>query len=245
MKKYLLLSSISLLTFQQINAQVLEFEHNPATLATTGNGDDFFVTVYNTVNNNTATNVKYQWKLINPTDLPSGWSYNGFCDNSTCYNAGTLIAWETGSPVECNLAPNARGTDFKLQMGIPDAAPAGVGTFKFRVEVLEGGTQIDTVTFIITKSTTSINAIQVEDNRVGIYPNPSYDGMVNVFVAKELKAKSLNIYNLLGQLVDSRSLNNSSEVHQLNIQNLNSGLHYFQIIDDNNQTITARQFIKQ
>lgn len=245
MKKILLLSSISLLGLFNAQAQVLEFEHNPATLSTTGSGAEPFVTVYNTVNNMTTSNVKYKWTLINPSEIPSGWAYNGFCDNSTCYNAGTLIAWETGNPVECELPPSARSTDFKLQLEIPNTAPAAIGTFKFRVEVLEGGTQEDTIVFIVTKSTTSIDAIALDDARLSLYPNPSATGTINLYTARELKAKHLNVYNMLGQQISTHVLNQNAETHQIDIQNLQSGLHYIQVVDASNTIISTRNFIKQ
>jgi len=244
MKKILLLSAFSVSILQASQAQVLEFEHNPATLTTSGNASGEYVTVYNTVSNQTEMPVVYEWTLINSSEIPSGWSYNGFCDNSTCYNAGTIIAWETGSPVECSLSGGARSTDFKLQLEIPYAAPAATATFKFRVEVKEGGTQVDTISFIVTKSTTGVEVIPVDDSRVNIYPNPTLDGQVNIYASKELNAQKYIIYNMLGQSVLVDNLNPAVELHTLNIHNLTKGLHFIQLVDADNKVITTRRFIK-
>ncbi|HRP89935.1 MAG TPA: T9SS type A sorting domain-containing protein [Edaphocola sp.] len=83
----------------------------------------------------------------------------------------------------------------------------------------------------------SIRKNQLAENAFTVFPNPSKNGLVNLqFNLKEVKDVTVNVFNTLGQLVISKTINNigSSSVN-LDCQNQSNGLYMVQVIADGSQ----------
>ena len=68
---------------------------------------------------------------------------------------------------------------------------------------------IDNVTIYKQTTATSINQVQIDENRLKIYPNPS-NGLINIEL-KELKSAKISIYNINGKLVYSGKMAKNTE----------------------------------
>jgi hypothetical protein len=79
---------------------------------------------------------------------------------------------------------------------------------------------------------------QFEMNNIAVYPNPS-KGIFNVSMGS-IKPKTVNVYDLTGKIVYSKSefINNPSQF-LLDLSSISSGI-YFVKIDSDNQSITKR-----
>ncbi|HIE44970.1 MAG TPA: T9SS type A sorting domain-containing protein [Flavobacteriaceae bacterium] len=75
-------------------------------------------------------------------------------------------------------------------------------------------------------------SLSVEENQltnVKLYPNPS-NNFINV--ESEERIKSIAVYNITGQIINTIMIDNSNKV-KLNVKDLNSGLYYVRISSEN------------
>ena len=250
MKKLILLSTLSIASFGIATAQDFEFDDHVITVVTDGvdlqNGEDRnnAVTILNHFNNiKTGVLSGAKWQIIEAFDNTAAphidWDVHSFCDNNLCYYGAGLVV--TGSnPVTYNefdfgdIAEGGR-SDFKMQILVPKATADGTsGVVKVRAWTAN---QSDTATFIATKSTTSINVLKLNDNRVSIFPNPS-NGAFKVYVNKELGAKEVVVYNLLGAQLGSYAVN--GEITDINNGNLASGSYLVKVVDAQGTAVATR-----
>lgn len=77
-----------------------------------------------------------------------------------------------------------------------------------------------------------------EKNDVLVYPNPSSDGMFTLLFNQEIKDVTVEVYNLLGQIVKQDTIQNGTE-YQLNLSEAVTG-NYILKINDGSQQIVKR-----
>jgi hypothetical protein len=239
------------------NAQVFIIEHNPASAITEGTenhssdpttyADWDVLKVDNHLENITAEPIVYQWQVLAPVDVPSGWTLHGFCDNLECRTPwasgapGTPGLWTTGEVQTSMPLNNDTRSAFYLQVCAPKSAPNGTLTMKVRVW---SGEQVDTVTFIATKDDLSgLNAISLTDQRVVIAPNPAVD-QVKVFTDKTLGAKQITVVNMLGRVMYSQAIAAGVEESTIGLSNFAAGMYMVRVSDEQGNVITSRKLTK-
>ena len=93
------------------------------------------------------------------------------------------------------------------------------------------------------ESAVSVNEIDVKNINIKAYPNPATD---NLTVAYDLNGKAnhvtISVYDILGQNVTSKKLNNSKGLVQLDLQNVNAGI-YFYTIKVEDKVLRTEKFI--
>jgi hypothetical protein len=75
--------------------------------------------------------------------------------------------------------------------------------------------------------------------KVNIYPNPTQDF---IQIENHTDCKSIEIFNIAGQLVISQTITNESNL-KIDISQLNSGNYFVKLIDSNNN-IFSSDFVK-
>ncbi|NVN96197.1 MAG: T9SS type A sorting domain-containing protein [Bacteroidetes bacterium] len=87
---------------------------------------------------------------------------------------------------------------------------------------------------------TNIGIFENELNKIELYPNPAKD-YIN-FDMGMYKDFQLSVYNSVGQSVLKKQLTSSNAT--LNIQSFQSGMYYYQLINDKGKTISGK-FVKE
>lgn len=251
MKKLILLSTLSIASFGLASAQDFEFDDNVITVVTDGvdlqNGEDRnnAVTILNHFNNlKSGVLSGAKWQIVEAFDNTVAphldWDVHSFCDNNLCYY-GTGLIVAGSNPVAYNefdfgdIVEGGR-SDFKMQILVPKATADGTsGVVKVRAWTPN---QDDTATFIATKSTTGINVLKLNDNRVSIFPNPS-NGDFRIFVNKDLGANEVVVYNVLGAQVGRYAV--KSEITDINNADLAAGNYLVKVLDTKGAAIATRK----
>lgn len=245
MKKIFLLTALSVgLVAGRTEAQVFSFDQTTTTGTTAGAGaganwDDDAIELVNHVNNLSQTTpiTDLQWQIVQNLDNSTtpGWFMYSFCDNFFCDIAPNIPQTRQFLPIA-----ERHYSDLKIKVAVPDSSPNGMqGVIKVRVW---NAAQDDTAIYVATKGVTGVSVIKMNDNRVSIYPNPSVSGQVTVFANSSLKARALNVYNILGARVATHQL--GGEVSLINVANYASGTYFFTLLDANGAILTSRKFVK-
>lgn len=202
-------------------------------------GEDFAnycEVLHNYIINNEDSAITFQWQIYEKS-LPFGWFIYGFCDNSTCWTQTSNIV---ANAAIANSSPINVGdsSEFKPMVAVPSDAEYGVGIIKAKVFT---ATHTDTAFFIINRTPTGLSIISQKDQRVVIYPNPTSDN-VTIFADKNLNAKDVTVYNILGRKILTSSA--TGEITKLNISQLASGNYMIRITDNAGKVITSRSITK-
>ena len=159
-------------------------------------------------------------------------------NNDTMYI--NLVLFDNGSPVV-----NARVSDTNtvsnwtsFNVPIPsytsaDSAKITLGSyFADNQNYLPHGNSVlyvDNLSFdVLINSAPSINE---ENTEINIYPNPASDFIHIGNMAENLNKSVLNIYTLMGKLVQNETLSQNSS--QIDVSGLSNGIYLMEIISDN------------
>jgi len=193
----------------------------------------------NYMRNRTNAALTIKWILIEKS-LPAGWKLCGICDNALCR--------DTSSPAltafaEQETYPVAIGDSslMKAMIMVPASSPAGIGVVRVKAYT---STTTDTATFIITKGTTSISAVGINDKRVLLHPNPAIDDLT-IFTDKSLNAACIEIMDITGARRLVQRMVKDTEVSRVDIRSLAAALYLVKITDARGVVITTRKFSKR
>lgn len=75
-----------------------------------------------------------------------------------------------------------------------------------------------------------------------IYPNPTTNGIVNIAINNTLNTK-LIVYNILGEIVDTKTLSANNKIHQLDYSRFQAGVYLISLSNNNSKT-TKKLIIK-
>jgi hypothetical protein len=114
-----------------------------------------------------------------------------------------------------------------------------VGTYNIEIGTLSAGTNYD-ITFVSAIFTIDVNTgvITITETKLVVYPNPATD---YVYIANIPENTTINVYNMLGNLVKSKISISTTE--QVDINDLPSGVYIIRL--SGTQTETAIRLIKQ
>jgi hypothetical protein len=242
MKKLLFTGCIALFSGTYASAQTFSLEHETmidGTIGTSTDCDNHSIAFHNRVNNTGTTPLTdLKWQIIEKT-LPLGWSLYTFCDNETCLPTNQITQYETNPKTFSAIAIGDTAL-LKPAICVPANGDNGTGTIKVRIF---NSTQSDTAVFILYRIPTGIKGIAENDQRVVLYPNPSTQKEVTVFTRKELNARQITIYNLLGQSIISTPVNLEATV--VNTTALVAGTYIVQVRAADGTLIATRKLVKQ
>lgn len=90
-----------------------------------------------------------------------------------------------------------------------------------------------------------VNELAVDDEleSMSIYPNPASDYLNISFGTQDFGAKSIIIYNQLGEIVDEYLMDSFETANRINIESLNSGSYFICIISGTNRNYYPIQII--
>ena len=151
-----------------------------------------------------------------------------------------IRTWETSVIITQNFDFQLSGT-FELYLWIPDNEPTLETNPDYSIQFANTGIWESATGYNNLMQTITLNTLGVEDalldNDLSIYPNPASD-----FITIKLKnsdKKKVQIYNIVGQLVEEVSISNNQK---LDISKLSSGVYFVSI--NNNKSYTDK-FIKR
>lgn len=247
-KLFTLITAGGLFVAASSYGQDFEIYDKPVTETTTGvtpyepgaDGGHFFVEMNAYVKNLSSDTLVYKWRNLSTdtTQNPIDWVLVGVCDNNGCY--AEYGSWYYGDTITSGPEGPGNVMDMFAHVYAPTTSADGTGTYKIEISTEN---QTDTAVFILTKGPVSIDLVRVTDKRVNLYPNPAQDD-ITLYVDRGLKARSVEIYNIIGKQFGAFALSSASEVTQVPVANLSSGIYMMRVLDVQGQVITTRKFTK-
>ena len=95
----------------------------------------------------------------------------------------------------------------------------------------------------LTHSTLSINDIDVLNDNIVLYPNPTSNNNLLRVRGIDNGIHEINIYNNLGQLINKNEITVDNSIASILIENLKSGLYYINIKNKLNNAIVMKKLI--
>jgi hypothetical protein len=243
MKNFLLallgVSFLWIAGIEKATAQILTFEADTVSLVTEGTEDPTdFIEIHNYIANISNQAFIYKWRILNPEITPSTWTLFAFCDNNLCHLGG----WQQSQEKTSNELLSSDTSDFKLQMKIPRTAEAATVVYAFEVVI---GDYVDTGYFKITKvAPSNINGINTPKLSWNLYPNPVQNELyISVPNAKE--PYTVAIINILGQNIQTNTINNASGKTSLQVGNMASGQYVISIFNQSGKKLDSKNFTKK
>ncbi len=200
------------------------------------------ITVTDQVTNNNTYGTKVRW-VVTAYYADPNWAFGGFCDNHSCYGAGTnplspalsgtsdLIAGKTSGDAHAffNGDLAAKNTKAYITVSFTDTA--------------FGGSNI-TATYYAYKDATGIITVTKTDDNISIYPNPA-QGYIDVRYSSNDDVKNIAIYNLIGKLVSVYKVSSNTSAHCEFNDDMPSGIYLARITDSRGNVIATRKFTRQ
>ena len=169
----------------------------------------------------------------------------------------TLIPTSASHSFETNITAGNKVEFVFENINLPFDDANNDGYIAFKIKTLPTLVTGDTFTndasiyfdynfpIVTNKATTTIKTLlSVQDfefsNYFNVYPNPVSD-VLNITAKANVEVKSINIYNMLGQLV--LVIPNAQTVSKVDVSNLTSGNYFVKINSDNGTSST--KFIKK
>ena len=142
--------------------------------------------------------------------------------------------------ITIDLFPYDAGTDNGVSYDSSDSNNTG-GTITSLVNVGPFNNQkIGTLT--ITRTNLGANDLSFAKN-IKIYPNPS-NGIITVDNQSNNFIQSLNIYDIIGNMVKSIQVNQKSIKSSITLQNLSAGVYFIKISSDNGLSSTKKIIVE-
>jgi hypothetical protein len=220
-----------------VNAQLAI---DPCPVNVTGSAGDILIKGYADVLNNSNAPGYFAWERVD-VSIPSSWS-TSVCDPNQCYapfadeplNASSEI-------VTFNVGANGSTPDELFYVQVQPNGEAGTGSVTLRVYEEANPSNEFTCVFTLDALSTGISNVDVEINPV-LFPNPVVD-VLNVSVQKG--TSSVEIYNLIGSMVERFSFSTPQTEMKVNLSHLKEGIYFIRLLDADDSPIGSRRFSKQ
>lgn len=169
-----------------------------------------------------------------PLNDTTKWALLNGCVGTTCYPN-----FQFNSLFATNFAPNQQA-DVYLHVAAPKNGANGTAVI---VAEIFSPYQTDTVVFLINKTTTSINKLTENDNRISMFPNP-VTTTLNVNLTTSLNVRNIRLINAIGQTVTTSSVAINQDKLNINTSNLTNGMYLVQFVDQDNKVVSTKRFLK-
>ena len=249
MKKNIYAIIFSIAAFFTINAQSIQLlDTAGGNLNTAQASYTFTVGEYNSygiifyVKNATSSPINIQGKSYIISN-PGGIDGLQYCIGTQCHNTGQPVTINTSIPANGTLTSNGLLLDFTDYSGVGYDPTVSYTLFK------AGGAASDSVNITVTYHVASITGIKQNSdnvNNVSVYPNPTTN---NISVAYDLKNNTqqatLKIYNTLGTLVKTTTLENYTTNKKIDVSSLDEGVYFYSISVDGKTVKTSRLVVSR
>ena len=171
-----------------------------------------------------------------------------FCVGGSCYTPATTVSGTISISAGGNLPiPHTVGsyglsTDF--------AASSTPNTAKVRYTLTNISNQSDSVSVIINynvvNNTAGIQQVTGINNQIAVYPNPaSSDVSFSYTLGNVSQAAAVKIYNMLGALVKTVSLDTFSNTTKIDVNSLEEGVYIYSVMVGGKAVKTSRLVISR
>lgn len=170
-------------------------------------------------------------------DKPDGWLV-AICTNEVC----------SPDAIESGPFSIASGDSVDLKVQAQPLGNTGTATVTVRFFDPADPTNTNTMgetTFTVTATdpSTSLTNIIPSKKVFNTYPNPVRNTL-NVELENYENITTLEVYNMVGRSVGTYSIENVSEVQQLDMLNLEEGMYFISLLDENGQLVETKRFSK-
>ncbi|MDU8885417.1 spondin domain-containing protein [Yeosuana sp. MJ-SS3] len=148
--------------------------------------------------------------------------------------------WKTS--ISMDMFPTDAGTD----SGVNYESPNEVTTPQGDIISLQGvspfnSNKIGTLTITLVSV---LNTKEFEKlNKIGISPNPSH-GLIVISSIQEMDLETIEVYNILGKMVNRKKIDNNTDSIHLNLESQISGLYLLKFITVSGESTTKKLVIK-
>ena len=151
---------------------------------------------------------------INSLNLRSGNNAinNGWKDTFTV----DVFAYDSGTDSGTNYTSNNLVSSPRLPISIISGFPIN-------------GNRMATITFTYNSSTLSTDSLEFV-KKFKLYPNPS-NGNITMSNIQNIKLKNIEIFNVLGMLVEQINVRQNSSKIDLDLSQLNKGIYLLKVLD--------------
>ncbi|MCW3121133.1 MAG: hypothetical protein JWQ38_625 [Flavipsychrobacter sp.] len=182
------------------------------------------------------------------SDFPADWLKGGdfaLCDNGICnVNAGDTFLWDrtTAKGRTIPFTYSGSGGKFALVLSNMHGKTAGCFYTSVRFTDLASGGTVDTITFVVCRSTVGIATPENTKQGISLYPNPAANEL-NVVSSPASGVKTIALYNMIGKMMNVYKVNDGSA--NLDISNVPAGIYFAKLYNSTGNTIATKKFIKQ
>ena len=210
----------------------------PCSNSETGNFWDL-VKVQTTLSHSGGSPIDVLWERL-LVDIPTGWK-TAVCDPNQCYAPASDEPLGPGAvliPFAMAGGSSISGDQFYVQFQ-PNGIP---GTGNVRLNVYESGNPNNSslCSFEFTALATGID--DPGTTSVGFYPNPARTEMK--VTAGESRVRVVEIYSVVGKLVNRIDLGMEKSTFQLDVSGLKEGMYFARMLNNNNLLVESKRFSK-
>jgi hypothetical protein len=252
MKKNLLILSILLVSFYKSKSQSIQL------LDTTGGAMNQAQSSYTFwVDNDSACNYMFAVKNLTSSQLTIkvkkhvisnvGSNSITFCIGSLCYGATTTLSGSVTIPAN-SFIPPVHPTPGTFGLSTEFAAMVASGTAQVMYTIFNANNVNDSVSVTINYNLTAAGIKSIATNYFvsNISPNPANTNVsVNYDLKNTLQPASIKIYNMLGTLVKTVSLETYSNNTKIDITSLEEGIYFYSVIVGEKPIKTSRLVVSR
>jgi hypothetical protein len=128
------------------------------------------------------------------------------------------------------------GLSFNSSTGLISGIPTTIETKTMVASCIDDDGSSNIAIFDIKISSNTNSSIKSEIESIHIYPNPVYDV---VFINSQYIIKEISIYNIIGQSMENKIVEN-----KINVSNLTKGVYFLKLTDQTGKNHTSK-FVKE
>jgi hypothetical protein len=175
------------------------------------------------------------------TDLPDGWT-NAICDPNLCYAPFADEPLGPGAVLETfpiNPGETILGDNLYAQF-----QPNGiVGTGTIRLNIYEVADPSNSVLCEFSFSAIASSTDDPELVTVSLHPNPVRD-RVRVMTSSNAPVRQVQLYNLVGKVVQTVDLGSSMNTFDLDLTTLQEGMYFARMFNASGELVASKRFNK-
>lgn len=165
-----------------------------------------------------------------------------FCYNITCYTP--FVYYSTATVPAGGSLPNGSGTSYGLRAEMDQNKV--IGTSVARYTIYDSLNTSDSMNITITYCVTAPSAIKNNNSSVFVSnaaPNPAGNSINFSYELNSVADAQVKIFNCLGNLVKTVTLNPATKGTQVDVSNLEEGFYFYSVIANGKATSTRRLVI--
>lgn len=241
MKKFTLIAAFfTAIGFTNNQAQAQNFTLDKDTSKTNWYGTGYLVDVKVYGTNKTSSPLTMHWNIIN-FKKDAGWKFENVCDNKDCLVEAEPGLVDGSKTFSTNPVDPGLNCEFKLTWDGDGAAMYTTATATLQIQ---GGTTVDTATFVATKKPAGITTAILKNDDIAIFPNPA-SNYVDVVYNPSADVKTIAFYNLIGKVVGVYKVTDRNSARCEFTNDMPSGIYIMRIADSRGNVIATRKITRQ